>query len=141
MSKLYMETQWKEKSPKSKQKSHRPTCSHSQESHKGFKLIAMIITTYTEDLVETHVGPASVSVSSYDVPCLVHAEGLVLLVSSTHYNSYYLSASSSADFPKLRGERFDGNLQFRLSPCIMSACGLCLSSHLLPEATSLMMTG
>jgi hypothetical protein len=41
-SKLDTTTQQEEKSPKSRQESQRPTGSHSQESHKNTKLIAII---------------------------------------------------------------------------------------------------
>ena len=69
------------KSSKSRQKNHRATYSHVQESHKNTKQIPI---TYTKDLVHIHVSPmlaAPVSVSSQET-CLVDSERLVPLVIS-----------------------------------------------------------
>lgn len=63
-------------------------------------------TTYTEDLVQTLVGPmlaTSFFVSPCD-PCLVESVGRVLLVSSTHSDSHNISALSSVGFLKLWGK-------------------------------------
>lgn len=82
---------------------------------------------------------APVSVSPYE-PCLPDSVGCVLLVSSIPSDSYSLSTPSYLGFPELQGERPDRYLQFRLFPPIISGCGLCIHSHMLPEET-LMMTG
>lgn len=74
--KLYMTTQQKKRSSKSRHTSQSPTCSHSQESS---KILANIYDIYSEDLVWTYGGSllaASVSLCSY-VPCLVDSSEVV----------------------------------------------------------------
>ena len=73
---------------------------------------------------------ASVYVSSF-APGFVNSEHLVILASSTHCGFYNPSDSFSFGFPELRGERFDGDFQFRLCFHKMSGCG---SLHLFPSA-------
>lgn len=65
---------------------------------------------YTEDLVQTHLGPtltASVSGSSH-VPWLVDWEGCILLVSTMSSDSHILSTSSSSELPEHWNEEFGG---------------------------------
>ena len=65
--------------------------------------------------MQTRVDPgdaASVSVSSYEL-CSVDLKGLVILVSSIHFDSHTPSASSSMRFPKLSTEGFDGDIPFK----------------------------
>lgn len=71
---------------------------------------------------------------------------LVLLVSSFPSGSYSLYAFSSAGFSEHRGERFDGDIPYRVVCCkdsFFRQClplSLCICSCLLQEASSLMMT-